>query len=92
MTPSEEIRRALERLNEKNPDCYLAITPRKADGYIINDKLIALFRQAREAFYVGGEELCGTCGNPLDDHMNNCALLALVRAINGNEQGTGEGG
>ena len=80
MTPSEEIRRALERLNEKNPDCYLAVTPRKGDGYIINDKLIALIRSVDALTLRRDSEFAiAMQGNARQ------ALIALVRAINGEQ-------
>lgn len=45
--------------------------------------LVEVVVQARQPWEVEKERLCSCCGNPVDDHLDNCALpkaLAAIRA------------
>ena len=89
MTPSEEIRRALERL--ESGEAFVNIEVPRVFANALEAPLAALIRKAAEPQDTNSLGLehsagwCVICGGPANGHRSACALLALVRAINGEQ-------
>jgi len=97
MTPSDEIRRALDALMHVTTyvELWVEVDDQWTDDHAnLKHEIGALIRAVSKPFYSEGVAWCRSCGcrsdTHADDDADRCALLALVRAINGNEQGTGE--
>ena len=90
MTPNEEIRRALERL--ESGEAFVNIEVPRVFANALEAPLAALIRHAstgEDCFICGGTNRAAFTGGyrQLKDvnHDNECALLDLVRAINGEQ-------
>lgn len=80
MTPQQEIEAALARLERGNVDLNADFSfdeDRLESDAEFARPLAALIRDVMD----GGGHWCGTCGC-ITEHAHDCALLALVRAIN----------
>ena len=94
MTPSEEIRRATDKLLHVNTyvELWVEVGDQWTDDHAdLKHELAALIRKAAEPQDTDSLGLehsagwCVICGGPANGHRSDCALLALVRAINGDQ-------
>lgn len=81
---NDDLNRALERLRSYTSVALegKGIPP----GVTITKPLVALIEAAAKPWYSEGVSWCRSCARRIDSHFDDCALVALVRAINGDNR------